>query len=510
MMSNRTTKIIVYIIVIAMILSSFSFIFFLTPANGTEARNVYGTSLSTQTLYGQLSAQEQRLLRDRLNELESYIRFIQENFKDEVDLTTLIDGAFEGSINALGDPYSFIFTSPEAGQGFMENVLGEYVGIGVTITLNAEGLCRVEEAIVGGPAEAAGIRSGDLIIRIDGQELTGKNINEIAALLRGEIGTAVAVTVLRSGTQREFTITRERISQISVEYEILDGNIGYILIKSFNLRTARDFRDARAYLVRNGATSLIIDLRNNSGGLINVAIDVANELISEGYVVHLKARGEVLESISATGGARNTLNTVLLVNEYSASASEILAGALQDNGVATLVGNTTFGKGVAQAMEYTSGGMSYNLSVFHFVTPNYNIIHDRGIMPDYVVRNSLGELRVQAQALFETFAPFAGDVRPEAGDTGLNVFAAQQRLALLGFDVNLTATMDEQTVNAVMRFQSENELWSYARLDFTTMRVIDEVTLAYINNDSEEDLQLLKAKQLLQQVDIPETYIRIM
>jgi len=496
MMNKKAKKAIVIIIVIAMLLSSFSFVLFLTPVHGAERANLSETTGSAQES-NRLTAQELQLLRERLSDLERYIRVIHENYKDEVELRTLVDGAFEGAINSLGDPFSNFFADVEEGQDFIESVTGEFVGIGVVISTNADGFCRVDEVFVRGPAERAGIRPGDLIFRIDGEDVTERSISEISSMLRGEEGTRVSVTVQRDGVQRTFTVTRETVSRTTIDYEMLEGSVGYIVIKSFADRTTREFREARANLVREGATSLIIDLRNNAGGFVQVAVNIADELISDGYIMHYVQRGRVIHTHSASGRSVTPLETIVLVNEFSASASEILAGALQDNNVAELVGTTTFGKGAAQMPIHTSERQLSMLSMFYFVTPDKNEIHGVGITPDHVVRNGLGEYRAYAMAIFEMFAPFAEDARPAPGDTGLNVFAAQQRLMLLGYDVSITAQMDEATVEAIKRFQREQGLWPGGVLDFTTQRRINEVTLAYISNESEEDLQLLKAIELL-------------
>jgi carboxyl-terminal processing protease len=278
---------------------------------------------------------------------------------------------------------------------------------------------------------------------------------------------------------------------------MLEGDIGYILIKSFAINGAREFQDARMELIRAGAKSLIIDLRDNAGGVVNTAIEIANQFISTGDILHLKQKGEIFETISARSSIVGNLETVVLVNEYSASSSEILAGALQDNNAATLVGVTTYGKGAAQLMAYTNERQPYRLSIYYFLTPDKNDIHGIGITPDHIVRNSLGERREEAAELYKTFAPFVENTKPKAGDTGLNVFAAQQRLALLGYSPGITATMDDAMVAAIKAFQQEQGLYAYGELDFTTMRKIQEVTLAYVNNDSTEDLQLKKAIELL-------------
>jgi carboxyl-terminal processing protease len=432
-----------------------------------------------------------------MKELENYLKYIQENYKDEIDYKTLVDGACEGAMFSLGDPHSVFFTDAGEVQSFVNNVTGEYEGIGVTMTMNADGNCEITAVTPRGPADKAGVRMGDVIFKIDGQDITEKDLSEISGMLRGKEGTRVTVVVKRDGVDRTYTITREKVSVLSVDYEMLEGNIGYILLKGFELNSAKDLKDAKAKLIKDGAKSLILDVRNNSGGLVNTAIEIAEEFLSGDVITHFMHKGEVFETISATSGTSEKLKTVLLVNEYSASASEILAAALQDNKAATLVGTTTYGKGVAQIMAYTNDKHPYKLSIYYFLTPDKNNIDGIGIIPDHVVRNSLGNYREEAQELYKTFAPFIENSKPKAGDTGLNVFAAQQRLRLLGHSLELTAQMDDATVSAIKMFQKEQGLYEHGELDFTTMRKIQEVSLSYIENDSKEDLQLKKAIDLL-------------
>ena len=480
MMSRKTVKVIVIIIVIAMVATSFSFVFFLPSAFGAE-----------------ITPREQQFLTEQLKELERYMKFLHENFKDEVDFTTLVNGAFEGAMRSLDDPYSVFFVDPRDGQTYVETATGEYEGIGVTLTINADGYCEIVSIFLRSPAHQAGMRPGDLIFKIDSQDVTEKPLSEIVAMLRGKAGTTVTVAVKRAGVDRSFTVTRAKVSPTSVEYEMLEGDIGYILLKSFAANGAREFREARAELIRSGAKSLIIDVRDNAGGIVGTAVGIADQFLSTGDIMHLKQRGEIIETLSATSSVVGRSETVVLVNEYSASSAEILAGALQDNKAATLVGTTTYGKGAAQLVAYTNERNPYRLSIYYFLTPNKNDIHGVGITPDHVVRNSLGDRREEALKSYEAFAPFVENAKPTAGETGLNVFAAQQRLALLGYSVKTTAVMDAATVEAIKSFQREQGLHPYGVLDFTTMRKIRDVTHAYVNNDAKEDLQLKKAIELL-------------
>jgi carboxyl-terminal processing protease len=489
------------IIVIAMLATTlFSFVFFLPQAQTAHAMTKESdhvqSSVRTQSLLGMIPPQEQRFLTEQLNELERFIKAIQENFKFEVDFRTLMQGAFDGALDSLGDPYS-VFFGDDDGDAFVESLIGEFGGIGVTLRANNYGATEVTGVFSGAPAERAGIIIGDVIIRVDGRDVASGSVTEISQMLRGEVGTSVIVTVRRSGETRNFTITRELIRNINLEYEMLENNIGYIRISMFDSHITGEFEDAVESLKSDGAQSLILDIRHNIGGLIEPAIEIADKLIPSGNIVHLARRGEIIETVRATTRGTIDMETVVLINEYSASASEILAGALRDHDAATLVGTTTYGKGSVQTLANANDGRAYTLSIYYFLTPNRLNIHQVGIAPHHVVRNSLGEDRVAARTLYNVFAPFAEEVRSWPGDMGINVIAAQQRLLLLGFSVDLTGIMDEKTVAAISAFQGEQGLWPGGILDFTTMARIQEVTSAHVNNESLEDLQLKRAIELL-------------
>lgn len=484
-MNRKAVKAVAIAIIAAMVITTLSFMVFLPSAFGAEI-----TVAST-------TPQEQKYLNDKMKEFEYYLKLIHDNYKDEVDYETIVNGAFEGAMYSLGDPYSVFFTDSGEGQSFIESVMGEYDGIGITMSVNTEGQCEIVLVTPKAPADRAGVKVGDVIVKIDGQDVTKKSIAEIGAMVKGKAGTQVTITVKRAGKEMAFAMTREKIKAVSVYPEMLEGDIGYILLTGFETNAAKEFKDAKDGLVKAGATSLIIDIRDNPGGLMDTAFDITDELLAKGIITHLRQRGVIFETVSADPKDIKTMPTALLINEFSASASEVLAGALKDNKAAVLVGTTTYGKGVAQITASTRDGLVYKISEFYFLTPDKHEIQGVGVAPDYVVRNSLGEYREAAIEMYSRFAPFAENTKPKPGETGLNVYAAQQRLALLGFTLEVTATMDEATVAAVKRFQAEQGLYPYGTLDLTTMRKIEEVTLAYVNNDSVEDLQLKKAIELL-------------
>jgi carboxyl-terminal processing protease len=325
-------------------------------------------------------------------------------------------------------------------------------------------------------------------------------LSEAVLLIRGEAGTRVSIVFERAGRELSHTLVREQIHLASVGGELLDGGIGYIRILSFDDDSDAEFRRIKEELIDAGATSLILDVRNNPGGLVETVVNVAEQLMPEGPVTYFRHKGNLVSVQKASGKHYTGMPVVMLINGGSASASEILAGALQDSGVATLVGTNTYGKGVGQTIFSVADGGSVKLSTFYFETPDKHPVHEVGISPDYYV-----PMPVSAEASeaflqqYVSFAPMSEKKKPSLGDTGLNVFGAQQRLALLGYAVTATGTMDAATEEAVKRFQSAVGLHPYGVLDYGTMARLDAECAAYAAgvDSSVEDPQLAKAIELL-------------
>ena len=482
--TRKIAKVIALIVALAMIITSFSFVMFLPGLFGASGSVVY-------------AAANEEDLDQQLENLKEYIEYIEENFKDDISYEQLVNGAFEGVTYSLNDPYSVYYETNGQAESFVESVAGEYSGVGLSIE-NYDGQCRVVAPISGTPAEKSGIKTGDIIIKIDGVDISSKTVDEAAAMMRGEAGTKVTLTISRNSQVLNFPLTRAVIKTVSVYYKMLDGKIGYIQITGFDNDSHEEFAKALAELKKQGIKSLIIDERNNPGGLVNVALSIANQLMPEGPMMHYEHRGEIRKTYYADGSSEVDFPIVMLVNEGSASASEILAGALQDSKTAKLVGTTTFGKGIAQQIENFSEGYGLKLSTLYFLTPNKNKIDHVGITPDYIVQNTVNADAQELAEKYQEFAPMSEKEKPAAGSVGLNVFGAQQRLSLLGYAVNISGTMDDATVTAVKKFQKENGLYSGGILDYTTMSALDKAAVSYITGaNNAADLQLEKAIELL-------------
>lgn len=481
--ARKIAKVVAIIVAVAMIITSFSFVMFIPSMFGMEGSVVYAASNDD--------------LDQEMENLKQYIEYIKENYKDDVTYDQLVNGAFAGVADSLGDPYSVYYGASGEGENFVESVSGEFSGIGLSVE-EYNGQCRVVSPIPGTPGEKSGIKSGDIITKIDGVDITSKTLDEAVAMMRGEEGTKVTLTIDRSGQAFTFHLIREKIKNVSVNYKMLEGKIGYIQLTSFDNDSNVEFRLAKTALINKGATSLILDLRNNPGGLVNTALDIANQLMPKGPITHFAQKGEIVETYSADGNSQLNLPMVLLVNEGSASASEILAGALQDSKTATLVGTTTFGKGVAQQVTKFADGASMKLSMYYFLTPSKKKIDHIGIIPDYTVQSSVNANEKELTEQYMRFAPMSEKVKPKAGDMGLNVYGAQQRLSMIGYTVNVTGTMDDAAVAAVKKFQKENGLWAGGILDYTTMSTLEKAVANYITGaKAGVDLQLEKAIDLI-------------
>lgn len=471
--ARRIAKIIAIIVALALLASSFSLIVF---ADSTEEH----INWEEEFIY-----------------LIKLINDIKANYKDDITYRELIDGTYEGIFNKLKDPYSVYYKSDTESDAFIESVSGEFSGIGVRL-VESNGRCMVESPVADSPAEKAGLQAGDFIVKVDDTNIAGMQLDSIVNLIKGETGTRVKITVEREGKLHTVSLVREVIRISSVSYRLLDDNIGYIRIAQMDSDTHLEFKNAKLRLIAQGAKSFIIDLRNNAGGYTQVAIDIADQLMPKGPITHFEQKGEIKETVYATGHGDLGIPVVLLVNKGTASASEILAAALKESGVATLVGTRTYGKGVAQKIVNMDMGSSYKLSMYYFLTPNKNKIDKLGITPDYIVENYKGIDRETLLTEYSSFAKMSEERKPKLGDLGLNVYGAQQRLSLLGYEVQISGTMDQKTTEAVKAFQKSQGLYEYGVLDYATMNALDQAAYEYsIGADIERDLQLEKAVELL-------------
>lgn len=321
---------------------------------------------------------------DKLDQIDEVL---EQTYYEDYDQEGLWEGAYEGYVSGIGDPYTTYFTK-EQFESFMEDTSGSYEGIGVVVSFDETGSNVVVVApFAGSPGEAAGILPGDYVLKVDGTDVAGMTLEEVVKLIKGEKGTQVLLSIYREDTKefKDLTITRDVINQETVAYEMLEDNIGYIQITGFQEVTYDQFRKAYDDLEAQGQQGMIIDLRNNPGGLVEIVAQIADEILPEGLIVYTEDKYGKREEIKSDGESQFTKPLVVLVNENSASASEILSGAVKDHEVGTIVGTTTFGKGLVQGSYQLEDGSALKVTVAKYFTPDGNYIHEKGIEPDIAV-----------------------------------------------------------------------------------------------------------------------------
>lgn len=318
--------------------------------------------------------------------LNSIKSIIDKYYLGEVDEQKLTEGAIKGYVEGLDDPYSEYISADEM-EEYKTQLLGNYVGIGIYMIENKDyNLIQVLSPIKESPADEAGILPGDLIESIDGVEYTAEEMTTAANKIKGEEGTKVKLVVLRDNKELEFELTRRTVNTNPIEEEVLENNIGYLEISSFDQGTANEFKTKFEDLEKSGIKGLIIDLRNNGGGIVSEALQIADYIAEKGSTLLITVDKNNNEKISKSE-KKPIINmpVVVLVNENTASASEILAGALKDLNKATIIGTKTYGKGVIQQIMTLTNGAGLKLTIEEYFTPNRNKINKIGIEPDEVV-----------------------------------------------------------------------------------------------------------------------------
>ncbi len=436
-------------------------------------------------------------LKYRTSGLGELIEEIMESYKDETDLDTLFRGVYKGLFAALGDEWSGYY--PETASETLDlitEVEERYEGVGILMRKTDEGIL-ITATVEDSPARNAGIRTGDYIVKVGATDVSGMTADEVALLIKGIPGSTVTLTVTRGGVAKDYTLTRAVIKNDTVSFELLEGGAGLIDIDRFTAGTAEEFREARASLIDRGAQSLIIDLRGNPGGLVSEAIDIADQMIPrEGVITRYMRRGEVFETVRSTINDTKVLPCAVLTDENTASSSELLAAALKERGYARTVGTTTYGKGCAQLYGRGMYDDLFTLSLYYFLTPSGGMIDGVGIAPDVEVFGPSGYSEEDAQRIVSGLAPMTETTKYYAGQQGLNVYAAQQRLALLGYEVEATSVMDEATVEAVKVFQERAGGYPYGGLDYFTMNALNTAVSDFLLPQG-EDVQLKAAVGLL-------------
>lgn len=408
---------------------------------------------------------------------------VRESYVEEVPTEKLIEGALRGMVESLGDPYSTYMT-PQEFQDFQAGTNGTFGGVGIVIT-EEDGYIVVVAPIKGTPGDRAGLRPRDRIIRVDGRDIRGVDMDTAAQLMRGKPGTEVVLEIERDDATLRVPITREVIEVNPVESKLLTGGYGYIRLTNFNEHAGERVREALAELEKQGARGMILDLRGNPGGLLSQALEVAREFVPAGPVVYVEEKQQKERRVLSSNLSRVRWPLVILVDGGSASASEIVAGAVQDRKAGILVGEKTFGKATVQDVFPLANGGAVKLTIGRYLTPSGRSIDKEGITPDVVVAaprryRDLGPLQ-----LTRTLSP---------GKGGLDVAELQKRLQALGYSITkVDGIYGPETREAVRHLQ-----WDAA---LPTTGTVDQATLEALNRrlqgEGAKDVQLEKAVEVL-------------
>ena len=303
-------------------------------------------------------------------------------YDDEVDEDALVEGIYSGYAAALGDPYTEYYDEEET-AALMESTSGEFSGIGASMTQNTDGPGAVITTVYeDSPAAEAGLQEGDVISKVDGTDVSGMDLDSIVSLIKGEKGTEVTITVLRGGEEVEVTAVRDTIQVQTVEYNMMEDQIGYISVSEFDDVTYDQFKNALETLEGEGMEGLVIDLRNNPGGNLSTVTDMLKLLLPEGTIVSITDKNGDTEEVTCDGSNEFTKPLAVLVNQYSASASEVFSGAIQDYGIGSIVGVTTYGKGVVQQLIDLGDGTCLKVTIAEYYTPSGRSINGVGVKPD--------------------------------------------------------------------------------------------------------------------------------
>lgn len=331
---------------------------------------------------------------DDLDEaLKNFAEIVDSQYIGDIDKKELVDETVKGFINGLGDEYSEYMTAEEWEQ-YQEDALGNYSGVGIVMTPDDNGYILVSSVIKESPAEKAGIKQGDIIVGVNGESILNVDSSEVSKKVKGEAGTDVTINITRDNSEiMDFKLTRENIRMYHVEGKILEDGIGYIEFNTFDDGCAEEFESEMDKLVEQGAKKLILDLRYNTGGAVDQALKILDLFLEKGDIelITESANGLRITTSSPTDSKYKLDKIVILMNEYTASASEILTGCLIDNELAETVGTKSYGKGVMQSVFQLDDGSVLKLTTQEYNTPNGTKIHEVGITPDYEVEDSRKE-----------------------------------------------------------------------------------------------------------------------
>lgn len=423
------------------------------------------------------------------NYLRGIMELIQTYYVDEVKAEELVEGAYKGMFEVL-DRHSVYLPAREY-EEFNNSLDGDFSGIGVNITRDGDYI-GVIAPIEGTPAYDAGMKSGDIIVSVDGTDIKGWSMEKAISRIRGERGTLVIIGVKRSGQVEtlEFPIIREDIDIQYVTYEMLDNGIGYMEIESFAEGVGIEVGKGIDFFEKENAKGMVLDLRGNPGGSLQEAVDVSEYFLEKDQpIVFIDYRAE--EDVEYLAKRDNIdMPLVVLVDEGSASASEIVTAAVQDNDQGEIVGTTSYGKGSVQTLVPLTNGAGIKITVAEYFSPLRKKINEVGITPDFMIEN------VREDASYDDFAPMIEGGVFKVGQKGLDIYGAQQRLKFLGYRVSADGLFGVGTEDAIKAFQGNESLEITGYLDLKTKQRIKERVRDYLII-GQDDFQLEQAKEII-------------
>lgn len=349
--------------------------------------------LAALTVKSNAELREEQRIETKANVIKGYI---DKYYLDNVDTKQMEESIYKGIVSGLGDEYAAYYPADEY-EDILEKTSGTYCGIGASILRDsASGTMTIVSLVKKGPAEKAGIQVGDIIYAIDDVTATGKDLSSVSAMVKGKEGTDVKLTLIRSGKNDyvDIVVTRAKIEEDTVAYRMLDNGIGYMQVTGFEEVTIGQFSDGLEKLEKKNMKALIIDLRDNGGGLLKTAVAMLDRMLPEGLVVYTEDSKGVNDKFYAEDDVQIEIPVAILVNGNSASASEVFSGAMQDEGKAVLIGTKTFGKGIVQTIFDLKDGSALKMTTSKYFTPKGRNIHGEGLEPDITVeldRDSLNQ-----------------------------------------------------------------------------------------------------------------------
>ncbi|MFZ5824930.1 MAG: S41 family peptidase [Bacillota bacterium] len=420
--------------------------------------------------------------------IRSVFEIVETYHKNGADLDKFFKGAVAGGLEALGDPYTNYFSPPDFAD-FLNSLNGNVTGIGVYLDIEGNYVI-VAAPIKGTPAFKAGLQTGDRILEANGIPLVGATIEKAGSIIRGEPGTEVVLKIERPAEGRTFevTIVRALIHVPQVEYELLENGVGHLILNSFGGSASQEFFSAVKDLKEQGATSLVLDLRQNPGGYVSDAVSIASAWVPKGEPVMYEL-GKDEEVAQRSQGTLINLPTVVLVDGGSASAAEILAGAIQDYKAGTLVGTKTFGKGTVQQLLFMQNGDGMKVTIAEYFTGKRRKVDGVGLTPDYVVEAiQHDEALAKPYTLNRVLAP---------NRVGMDVLDLQYRLRFLGYEPETEGTYGGKTLQAVYQFRSKHRLPALPTVDSGFVKMLNQAVAEKLRQ--KDDVQLKKAIELLTQ-----------